>query len=75
MALKPTLDEIRAWPADGRHPDRGARARHRRAYAYELARRGELPCRVLKVGSRLRVVTSSLIPLLDGTVDGEVRPA
>ena len=75
MARTPTLDEIRAWPATVDIQTAAPALGISRAYAYELARRGDLPCRVLKVGSRLRVVTSSLIPLLDGTVDGEVRPA
>ena len=65
MARKPTLDEIRTWPAVVEIQTAAPALGISRAYAYELARRGELPCRVLKVGSCLRVVTSSLVPLLE----------
>jgi hypothetical protein len=36
-----------------------------RSYAYELCGRGEFPCRVIKVGNRYRVVTASLVALLE----------
>lgn len=36
-----------------------------RSYGYELARTNQFPCRVIRVGSRYRVVTSSLIALLE----------
>lgn len=67
MARTPTLDEIRAWPATVDLTTAAPALGISRSYAYELARRDELPCRVLKVGTRLRVVTSSLLPLLDGS--------
>lgn len=66
MAKAPTLDEIRRWPATVDLSTAAPALGISRSYAYELARRGELPCRVIKVGTRLRVVTSSLIPLLGG---------
>jgi hypothetical protein len=66
---RPTLDEIRSWPATVDLSTAAPALGISRSYAYELAKRDELPCRVLHVGSRLRVVTSSLIPLLEG---GEV---
>lgn len=37
-----------------------------RGTAYELARREELPVRVLRLGSRLRVPVRDLLVLLDG---------
>ena len=67
MTRQPTLDEIRAWPATVDLTTAAPALGISRSYAYELARRGELPCRVMHVGSRLRVVTSSLLPLLEGT--------
>jgi hypothetical protein len=36
-----------------------------RTRAYELARRGEFPCKLLRVGARYRVVTADLLRLLD----------
>lgn len=35
-----------------------------RSTAYELARRGEFPCRVLRVGSSYRVPTADLMRIL-----------
>lgn len=69
MAKTPTLDEIRNWPAVVDVGTAAPALGISRSYAYELAKRGELPCRVLKVGARLRVVTSSLIPLLGSGPD------
>lgn len=70
MAKPPTLDEIRAWPATVDLTTAAPALGISRSYAYELAKRGELPCRVLQIGSRVRVVTSSLIPLLDAQEHG-----
>jgi hypothetical protein len=36
------------------------------SYGYELVKRGEFPCRVIKAGNRFRVVTASLLELLAG---------
>ncbi|QYX76652.1 helix-turn-helix domain-containing protein [Streptomyces akebiae] len=36
-----------------------------RAKGYDLARRGEFPCRVLRVGRSTRVVTASLLRVLE----------
>jgi excisionase family DNA binding protein len=36
-----------------------------RSYAFELARRGDLPVKCIKVGSRYRVPRSALVALLD----------
>jgi predicted DNA-binding transcriptional regulator AlpA len=44
-----------------------------RSTGYELARRDEFPCRVLRVGSSYRVPTSELLRLL-GIDCGELRP-
>lgn len=44
-----------------------------RSTGYELARRDEFPCRVLRVGSSYRVPTSELLRLL-GIDRGELRP-
>jgi hypothetical protein len=44
-----------------------------RSTGYELARRDEFPCRVLRVGSSYRVPTADLLRLL-GVDVGELRP-
>ncbi|AWN32445.1 hypothetical protein DKG71_34140 [Streptomyces sp. NEAU-S7GS2] len=36
-----------------------------RAKGYDLARRGEFPCRVLRIGRSTRVVTASLLRVLE----------
>ena len=61
----PTLAEVRTWPAT---VDISAAARAlgvSRSHAYALAERGEFPATVLPVGRRLRVVTASLIAILE----------
>lgn len=61
----PTLSEVRAWPAT---VDIAAAARAlgvSRSHAYALVERGEFPATVLSVGYRLRVVTASLIAVLE----------
>jgi len=48
-----------------------------RSTGYELARRGEFPCRVLRVGSSYRVPTAELLRLLgvDPISQPKTRPA
>lgn len=61
----PTLAEIRAWPAT---VDVAAAARAlgiSRSHAYALVERGQFPATVLPVGQRFRVVTASLIAILE----------
>jgi excisionase family DNA binding protein len=38
-----------------------------RTYAYELAKRGEFPCRIIRVGTAYRVPTAELRKLLGVT--------
>ena len=44
-----------------------------RTKAYELARRDEFPCRVIRIGDTYRIPTPGLLELLG--VNGEQRPA
>ena len=48
-----------------------------RSTGYELARRGEFPCRVLRVGSSYRVPTAELLRLLgiEPITQPKTRPA
>ncbi|MGW3201215.1 helix-turn-helix transcriptional regulator [Streptomyces sp. NPDC001118] len=57
---------IRAtWGGTGSVTDASKALGFSRATGYELVRRGEFPCRVLKVGRSARVVTASLLRVLD----------
>ncbi len=61
----PTLSEVRTWPAT---VDIAAAARAlgvSRSHAYALVERGEFPATVLSVGRRFRVITASLIAILE----------
>jgi hypothetical protein len=66
VRTRPTLDEIREWPATV-DPTTAARALGcSRSYAYELIRRGEFPCKVIKVGGKNCVITASLLAFVTG---------
>jgi Helix-turn-helix domain len=48
-----------------------------RTRAYELARRGEFPCRVIRIGDTYRIPTPGLLELLGVTAEipAAARPA
>ncbi|WTA76583.1 helix-turn-helix domain-containing protein [Streptomyces sp. NBC_00838] len=57
---------IRAtWDGTGSVADASKALGFSRAKGYDLVSRGEFPCRVLKVGRSTRVVTASLLRVLD----------
>jgi len=62
----PTLSEIRDWPAtvDVRHACSALGIST--SWGYELVKRGEFPCKVLTIRNRSRVITASLVVLLEG---------
>lgn len=62
----PTLDEVRQWPATVDVRQAAAALGISRAHLYELIKRGEAPVRTLPLGGRCRVVTASLVRLLEG---------
>jgi excisionase family DNA binding protein len=45
-----------------------------RSTGYELARRGEFPCRILRLGSSYRVPTAELLRVLGIAQDGGSTP-
>jgi hypothetical protein len=45
-----------------------------RTKAYELARSGEFPCRIIRIGDLYRVATADLIRLLGFTTDRHQAP-
>ena len=63
-AAAPTLEEIRQWPATVSPAEAAKAFGISRSHAYELARVGQFPARVLKVGGRSRVVTASILVAL-----------
>jgi predicted DNA-binding transcriptional regulator AlpA len=57
---------IRAtWAGTGTVSDASKALGFSRAKGYDLVRRGEFPCRVLRIGRTTRVVTASLLRVLD----------
>lgn len=61
----PTLDEIRAWPATVSVEDAAAALGISRAHAYDAIRTKSFPATALPVGRRIRVLTHSIIAVLD----------
>jgi hypothetical protein len=57
---------IRAtWDGTGSVEDASKALGFSRAKGYDLVRRGECPCRVLRIGRKTRVVTASLLRVLE----------
>lgn len=60
----PTLDEMRAWPATVSVTVAAGALGISRSAAYKMAAEDAFPCRLLKFGTTIRVVTASLIKFL-----------
>jgi hypothetical protein len=65
IADGPTIEEIRNWPATVPIARGAAALGLSKSWAYQLAAEGEFPCRVLRVRGRTRVLTTSLLHLLE----------
>lgn len=65
MPKGPTLDEIRNWPATVSVTQAAAALGISQAHAYNLIKSKEFPARVLSVGRRARVTTSSILAILE----------
>jgi predicted DNA-binding transcriptional regulator AlpA len=63
-AERPTLDEVRQWPATVGIPSASAALGISRSHGYELAARDEFPARLIRAGGRVVVITADLIKLL-----------
>lgn len=61
----PTLDEVRAWPATVDVEHAAAALGISRSTGYEWIRTGEFPCKVITVRRVHRVLTASLLRLLE----------
>ena len=64
--LPPTLDEIRAWPATISVPQAATALGISKTYLHELIKCGQSPVKVLPLNRRHRVITASLVRLLEG---------
>jgi predicted DNA-binding transcriptional regulator AlpA len=63
-AARPTLEEIRTWPATVSVEQASLAYGFSRSLGYQLARQGEFPAKVIRVGTRLVVVTADIISQL-----------
>ncbi|MFI1937708.1 helix-turn-helix transcriptional regulator [Streptomyces purpureus] len=61
----PTLAEVRQWPATVAVPEAATVLGISKSHLYDLIKRDEAPVRVLSFGVRHRVVTASLVALLE----------
>jgi helix-turn-helix protein len=66
---RPTIDDIRAWPATCDVPDAAGAVGVSRTTAYELVKTGDFPAKVIKVVGRYRVLTASLLAVLTGETE------
>ncbi len=66
MADLTTIADIANWPLTVDVPTAARAFGISRSYAYELANSGEFPAKVIKVGTRFRVVSASVLAVLDG---------
>ena len=69
-----TLDELRALPASIDLPMAARALGLGRTKAYELAKRDQFPCRVLRIGSTYRIPTAELLRYLGIDPLPEERP-
>lgn len=62
---RPTLAEVRQWPATVDVPQAALALGCSKSHLYELIKRGECPVRTLPFGRRHVVITKSLVTLLE----------
>ena len=63
---RPTLDQIRKWPATVDVETAALALGVGRATLYDAIREDTAPVRVITVGKRLKVLTASLVAVLEG---------
>lgn len=72
----PTLDEVRKWPATVSVIDAASAMGVSKTKLYEQVRAGSAPVRTLPISGVRRVVTASLVRLLEtGDADQALTPA
>jgi hypothetical protein len=63
----PTLEEVRTWPATVSVPKAASALGVSKTHLHALIKRGESPVKIAPLGgSRHRVITASLVRLLEG---------
>jgi predicted DNA-binding transcriptional regulator AlpA len=67
-----TLREVRSWPAAVDVEDAARALGISRASAYQSISEGTFPAEVIRVNRRMRVLTHSLIAVLEGGADRAV---
>lgn len=66
----PTLEEVQGWPATVDVTEACRAFGISRSHGYELVARDAFPARVIRVGSRYRVVTASIVAALSAPASG-----
>lgn len=61
---RPTVDEIRSWPAVVPVAQACSALAISESYGYQLARESRFPAKTITVGTRIRVLTRSVLDLL-----------
>lgn len=67
---RPTLAEIRKWPATVSVAEAARAIGCSRSHLYERVKRGDSPVKTIPVGTRHVVITADLVRLLSGEVQG-----
>lgn len=62
----PTLDEIRSWPATVSVPKAATALGVSKSHLHALIKSREAPVKLVPLGGRHRVITASLVRLLEG---------
>lgn len=68
-ARRPTLAQVRKWPATVPVTDGALALGFARSSLYEAIRRGESPVKTIAVQRRIMVLTADLIRVLEGGSD------
>ncbi|MFF2331847.1 MULTISPECIES: DNA-binding protein [unclassified Streptomyces] len=63
----PTLAEVRQWPATVAVPEAAVVLGISKSHLYDLIKQDRSPVRTLSFGARHRVITASLVALLEAT--------
>ncbi|MFJ4867774.1 DNA-binding protein [Streptomyces sp. NPDC088757] len=61
----PSLDEVRTWPATCEVAKAAQALGISRAHLYAQIKRGDEPVKVLRFGTRVRVITADLVRVLE----------
>jgi excisionase family DNA binding protein len=63
---QPTLDQVRSWPPTVDVEEAATALGVSRGHLYAAIKRGECSVKTIKIGSRIRVLTISLVDHLEG---------